>query len=56
MPYDWNFLKGVLFDATYAAFLHSVYTLVRKVNENEADIQELISRLEECEKDHELKK
>ena len=56
MPYDWNFLKGVLCGASYTVFLHSVYTLVRKVRENEDDMQELISRLEECEKDHELKK
>ena len=56
MPYDRNFLKGVLCGASYAIFLHSVYTLIRKVRENEDDIQELISRLEECEKDHELKK
>ena len=56
MPYDRNFLKGVLCGASYAVFLHSVYTLIRKVRENEDDIQELISRLEECEKYHELKK
>ena len=57
--YEWDFLKGLLFGTSYAILLFSVRHFVDKINENGDDIQELFSRLEECEKsseNRELKK